>query len=120
MSVHQGPSGTDRLSSQTYLVLREDLELCFVARTQEVDYPTFLQALAECLVAGVQMVHGYVVGLIFVQSQEPFSSSSYCAVAGTAKGPSGVEAWLEARQVDGIPEKNRPADGQGRHSMEGI
>jgi len=41
-------------------------------------------------------------------------------VAGTAKGPSGVEAWLEARQVDGIPEKNQPVDGQGRHSMEGI
>ena len=45
-------------------------------------------------------------------------------MGGTAKEPPGVEAWLvhslEARQVDGIPEKNRPADGQGRHNMEGI
>jgi len=61
-----------------------------------------------------------------VQGQEPatFSFSSYCVVGGTAKEPPGVEAWLvhslEARQVDGIPEKNRPADGQGRHNMEGI
>jgi len=94
-------------------VLQEDSEVCFVVRTQGGDYPAFLQALAEHL--------EQVVGLAFVQVLEPETSSfsSFCVVAGAAKGQSGVEACLEARQVDGIL-KNRPADGQGRHSMEGI
>ena len=53
-------SDADIFSSQTHLVLREGSVLCFVAQNQEVDYPTFLRALAECL---VQVVQEQVVGL---------------------------------------------------------